>query len=127
MYADDRGDFSGHARIIYFQAASVKIAIQRFDETDFKKGGQGSMRVEEADFSQSKSKEVSAETMVKKQKSKQDRFLAKQKSEQMKARLADWSDDEPSAINPTPNPSKYAKMVVVKHMFTLQELEVCSL
>lgn len=39
------------------------------------------------------------------------------------SRLADWDDDDPSVVAPPPNPSKYAKLVVLKHMFTLDELE----
>lgn len=124
MYADERGDFCGDARIIFFQPESISLAIQRFDESDFKGAGQGNMRVQEADFSQSKTKEVSAEAHVRKQKSKEDRYLARQKTEQMKAKLADWGDEDPSAVNTVPNPSKYARMVIVKHMFTLQELKV---
>jgi len=40
------------------------------------------------------------------------------------SKLADWDDDDPSAIKETA--SKWDKVVVLKHMFTLAELEVCS-
>ena len=41
----------------------------------------------------------------------------------MYSKLADWDDDDPSAIKETA--SKWDKVVVLKHMFTLDELEVC--
>ncbi len=39
-----------------------------------------------------------------------------------RSKLADWSDDEASSLKDTS--SKWDKVVILKHMFTLQELEV---
>jgi HIV Tat-specific factor 1 len=39
--------------------------------------------------------------------------------------LADWDDDEPSTVGS--NSTKWEKLVYLKHMFTLKELEVTSL
>ena len=41
------------------------------------------------------------------------------------SKLADWDDDDPSAITDTS--SRWDKVVILKHMFNLQELEVCNL
>lgn len=38
------------------------------------------------------------------------------------SKLADWDDDDPSALVETT--SKFDKVVILKHMFTLQELQV---
>lgn len=83
------------------------------------------MRVELADFSANKpqQKEVSVEN-IKKRRSKQDRAMAIKKTQEMNARLADWDDDDVSVVNPPPNPTKYNRLVVLKHMFTMEELEV---
>jgi len=43
------------------------------------------------------------------------------KTQKLDARLADWSDDEVSAVTETS--SKRDKVVILKHMFTLEELE----
>ena len=43
------------------------------------------------------------------------------KTQKLDARLADWSDDEVSAVAETS--SKRDKVVILKHMFTLEELE----
>lgn len=41
------------------------------------------------------------------------------------SKLADWDDDDPQTIQDTS--SRWDKVVILKHMFTLQELEVCKL
>lgn len=40
----------------------------------------------------------------------------------MSSKLADWDDDDPSALPDTT--SRFDKLVILKHMFTLKELEV---
>ena len=40
------------------------------------------------------------------------------------SKLADWSDDDTAAMKQTS--SRFDKVVVLKHMFTLKELEVLS-
>ena len=42
----------------------------------------------------------------------------------MKSKLADWDDDDPSTMQDTS--SRWDKVVILKHMFTLAELEVTS-
>ena len=39
-----------------------------------------------------------------------------------KSKLADWDDDDPSTLQDTG--SRWDKVVILKHMFTLAELEV---
>lgn len=144
MYANDDGVFKGDARIsttpirhasslptslltcaaVYFKEPSVALAIQMLDKTDFRNSGHGSMRVQVADFSLSKSaqqKEVSVEH-IKKHRSRAERAAAIKKTTEMNNRLADWDDDDVSAL-PPPNPTKYQRQVVLKQMFRLHELE----
>lgn len=40
----------------------------------------------------------------------------------MNSKLADWDDDDPQAIQGTS--SRWDKVVILKHLFTLKELEV---
>lgn len=40
----------------------------------------------------------------------------------MNSKLADWDDDDPQTIQDTS--SRWDKVVILKHLFTLQELEV---
>ena len=39
----------------------------------------------------------------------------------MSSKLADWDDDDPQAIHETS--SRWDKVVILKHLFTLKELE----
>ena len=39
------------------------------------------------------------------------------------SKLADWDDDDPSTLQETS--SRWDKVVILKHLFTLAELEVC--
>lgn len=40
------------------------------------------------------------------------------------SKLTDWDDDDPQAMEQTS--SRFDKVVILKHMFTLAELEVCG-
>lgn len=89
MYADDQGSFKGEAKVIYFKPQSVNLAITMLDGTDLRKPGDGDLHVEIVDDSYSKrntepQKEVSVDA-IKKRRSKQDRFLAIEKTKQMNA------------------------------------------
>ncbi|KKZ68565.1 hypothetical protein EMCG_01013 [[Emmonsia] crescens] len=118
MYTDDEGKFKGDALIVYFRPESVKLAIQMLDDTDFRfgeTGPQGKMKVQAADFSFKVQKEAPV-----KQNMNEKRKIMK-KTQRLNSKLADWDDDEPSMAPPTS--SRWDKVVILKHMFTLQELE----
>lgn len=111
------------------------------DGTSFRSIGKGSMHVEKADLSYKKQKEVpTGEQVQKNKKTAKDRQKAIDNINAQNAyahddnlrlrivanlcrRLADWSDDDTSAIVTKP-PSKWDHFVVLKNMFTLEELAV---
>ncbi|KAF2176740.1 hypothetical protein K469DRAFT_755462 [Zopfia rhizophila CBS 207.26] len=114
MYEDEQGKFKGEALVVFFKKESVQQAIQFCDDYPLRPGNTcPNMRVAEADMSYKKNKEAK---LVRKDKKKMDRNRA-----EMNRKLADWSDDEPSAI-PTQT-SKYDKIVIMKNLFTLEELD----
>ncbi|KAK2752764.1 hypothetical protein FQN55_005896 [Onygenales sp. PD_40] len=118
MYTDDEGKFKGDALVVYFRPESVNLAIQMLDESDFRfgeTGPQGKMKVQAADFSFKSQKEVP----VKQNMSEKRKIM--RKTQKLNSKLADWDDDEPAAVNP--RESRWDKVVILKHMFTLQELE----
>ncbi|KAB8339096.1 hypothetical protein FH972_022032 [Carpinus fangiana] len=134
LYTKDDGSFKGDALVVYFRPESVQLAIQLLDDSDFRMGEEGpagKMRVKEADWSYKKTKDNQDEgggdaadrkADEKPQQRKgisQEQKKVIRKTEKMKAKLADWSDDE----DPQQAPSRFAKLVVLKHMFTLAELE----
>ncbi|KAH8425957.1 U2 snRNP complex subunit CUS2 [Aspergillus melleus] len=117
MYNDDDGKFKGEALIVYFRPESVNLAIQMLDDSNFRigqEGPQGPMRVQIADFSFKSQQEQPARTSMR------DRRKIIQRTQKLNSKLADWDDDDPSTL-PETN-SKFEKIVILKHMFTLEEL-----
>lgn len=59
------------------------------------------------------------------QRSHQDKAKIIKKTQKLDAKLADWDDDEPAALYPelAAQPTKREKVVILRHMFTLEELE----
>jgi HIV Tat-specific factor 1 len=119
MYTDDEGKFKGEALVVYFRPESVNLAIQMLDDSDFRlgvPGPQGPMRVQPADFSFKSQQEAPMKTSMR------DKKKIIKRTQKLNNKLADWDDDEPAALVDTN--SKFEKIVILKHMFTLQELEV---
>ncbi|RDW76471.1 U2 snRNP complex subunit CUS2 [Aspergillus mulundensis] len=136
MYTDDDGKFKGEALVVYFRPESVNLAIQMLDDSDFRlgvTGPQGPMRVQAADFSFKSQQEAPTKTSMRDKKKiiKRTQKLNKYGSAgfgqrratdaRMRSKLADWDDDEPAALVDTS--SKFEKVVILKHMFTLHELD----
>ncbi|KAG6997869.1 hypothetical protein G7Y79_00037g073870 [Physcia stellaris] len=118
LYTNDDGSFKGDALILYFRAESVDLAIQMLDDTDFRLGQPaptGKMKVAAADFSYKTQKDAPAKSNNK------DKKKIIKKTQKLNNKLADWDDDDPSSLQETS--SRWDKVVILKHMFTLQELE----
>jgi HIV Tat-specific factor 1 len=130
LYTDSKGVFKGDALVVFFKPPSVDMAIMLLDDTQFRMGageGSGRMRVQAADMSYKKVQNDTETTAADKEKEKErqrtkarDKQKIIKKTQKLDARLADWSDDEPSAIQETS--SRFDKVVILKHMFSLAEL-----
>ena len=119
MYTDEQGKFKGDALVVYFRAESVDLALQMLDDTDFRfgqAGPSGRMRVQAADFSYKSQQEAPAKTSMK------DKKKIIKKTQKLNSKLADWDDDDPSTLTETS--SRWDKVVILRHMFTLEEIEV---
>ncbi|KAI9819873.1 MAG: hypothetical protein M1827_006442 [Pycnora praestabilis] len=98
LYTNDDGKFKGDALIVYFRAESVPLAVQMLDDTDFRfgvAGEKGKMRVQAADFSYKNQQEAPTKTSMK------DKKKIIKKTQKLNNKLADWDDDDPSAIQDT--------------------------
>ncbi|KAL8781890.1 MAG: hypothetical protein Q9203_000858 [Teloschistes exilis] len=118
LYTNDDGNFKGDALILYFRAESVDLAVQMLDDTDFRLGRAapvGKMKVAAADFSYKTQKDAPAKSNNK------DKKKIIKKTQKLNNKLADWDDDDPQAIRDTS--SRWDKVVILKHLFTLKELE----
>ncbi|KAJ5135201.1 nuclear mRNA splicing factor-associated protein [Penicillium bovifimosum] len=120
MYNDDDGNFKGDALVVYYRPESVNLAINMLDDTDFRMGipdpSGKKMQVQEADFAYKR--EQTAPTKM----SRQEKKKIQELREKMERRLAEWSDDEQYA-DVKRKPTESDKHMVLKHMFTLKELE----
>ena len=148
LYTDEEGKFKGDALVVFFKAPSVQMAITLLDDTELRYGDSVKMKVVAADSSYKKVKSEdlktgngkAASTLLKEEqeaakdaererqrKSARDKAKIIKKTQKLDAKIADWSDDEEIAqIGATGTGfagRKPLKMVVLKHMFTLQELE----
>ncbi|KAI9795677.1 MAG: hypothetical protein M1835_005353 [Candelina submexicana] len=118
LYTDEAGNFKGDALIVYFRAESVDLAVQMLDDTDFRfgvAGTMGKMKVQAADFSYKNQQDAPAKSSTK------DKKKIIKKTQKLNNKLADWDDDDPSVLPETS--SRWDKVVILKHMFTLDELE----
>lgn len=123
LYTNENGDFKGDALVVFFKAPSVEMAIMLLDDTEFRLGdtANGKMKVQAAESSYKKVQHNDGAEKEKKQINMKDKQKIIKKTQKLDARLADWSDDEePSALKETS--SRWDKVVILKHMFTLDEL-----
>lgn len=138
MYTDDNGAFKGEALVVYFRPESVNLAIQMLDDSDFRIGQTGltgAMRVQAADFSFKSQREAPVQSNNRDKK----KIIARTQKlnrcviltfilgsglgfADLDSKLADWDDDDPSIMANTS--SKLEKVVILKHMFTLDEIKV---
>lgn len=120
LYNDDSGAFKGDALVVYFRPESVALAIQMLDDSDFRlgeTGPNGKMRVQEASFEY---KKVKDQPEGRTQNTREKKKVIK-RTQKLNNKLADWDDDDISTMQDTS--SRWDKVVVLKHMFTLKEIE----
>lgn len=151
IYVDDDGQPKGDALVVFFRPESVQLAIDMLDETEFRPGersDKGPMRVTVADQSYKQQKDQPLKSDQAKKKgtgANKDRDKIIKKNQELNryvattscqslphlphclhmltcsSRLADWDDDDPQALPDTS--SRWDKVVVLKHMFTPEELK----
>ncbi|KAJ4991339.1 Splicing factor U2AF-associated protein 2 [Stagonosporopsis vannaccii] len=139
MYKDDEGNFNGDCLIVYFKKESVDLAIRMMDNYFFRieDQSQGMIRVKEADFSYKKHKdgdEIASKLTRKDKKASErnraelNRYVkfaqAQAKPVNKTSKLAEWSDNEEEVAETfAPKKNKWAKVCILRHAFTLDELD----
>ena len=146
MYARDDGTFSGEALVVYFKEESVMLAVNILDDAEFRIGESSTrMSVAKAEFENKHETKAGGgdkprKTVDKKRATK--RIGKMQKcvsihyflcqpligSIRMYRKLGEWGDDDgfgPSTTEEDKSSAanKNSRVVVLKHMFTLKELE----
>ncbi|KAI8333267.1 hypothetical protein EDC96DRAFT_20206 [Choanephora cucurbitarum] len=111
IYRDDRGNIKGDALVSYFKEESVPLAIDLLDDSELRPGVNGTkINVQKAVF---KEKEQPAE----KKKSTAAKTKVKRKIQQLQRKF-DWVDEETGKKQ-----EKFAKIVILKNMYTQEELD----
>ncbi|WAQ87180.1 hypothetical protein PtA15_8A81 [Puccinia triticina] len=127
LYKDDKtGIFNGSALIVFLKPESVELAIRLFDDTSLRLGSgpeEDRMQVSRAEFSHKKVTDPQQTgSNSNPQSTDQQRKKRAKKVEKLKSKLEEWDSDDDQA-NPRAPPPRFAKIVVLKHMFTLTELQ----
>ncbi|CAG8591376.1 15638_t:CDS:10 [Dentiscutata erythropus] len=114
LYKDDHDRLKGDALVTYFKEESVLLACQLLDETDLRPNEASKIRVQKAQFKEKmpKPSEETNNNLV-----KQDKKKVQKKLHQLEKKL-DWFEAEPGK-----KAERYSKIVILKYMFTLEELE----
>ncbi|QRW08020.1 RNA recognition motif protein [Ceratobasidium sp. AG-Ba] len=125
LYYREDGSFNGDALVVYYKEESVDLAVTLLDDAELRLGEPGTrMKVQKAEFAHKAEGEGSAEANGGHKKGGSSRPIDKKKASKrivnMEKRLAGWdSDDEFGPAGPKITTSR---VVVLKHMFTRQEL-----
>ena len=141
MYAREDGTFSGEALVVYFKEDSVNLAINILDDGELRLGDPSSrMGVQRAEFGhknessggESKPRKVVDRKKTTKRIGRMQKYALyshRYRSSQCRARkLEEWVDEDnfgPSITEEDTQISanKNSRVVVLKHMFTLKELD----
>ncbi|KAF8200842.1 hypothetical protein BJ912DRAFT_947355 [Pholiota molesta] len=124
MYARDDGTFSGEALVVYFKEDSVTLALTLLEDAELRLGQPSTvMRVTKADFTH---KGQSSGGQEDKPRKTVDKKKITKRIGKMQRKLEEWGDDD--GFGPMPDPVEEiqtvkSRVVVLKHMFTLEDLE----
>ncbi|EJD52695.1 hypothetical protein AURDEDRAFT_111297 [Auricularia subglabra TFB-10046 SS5] len=125
MYARDDGSFNGEALVVYFKEESVTLAVTMLDDAELRVGiDKTRMSVQKADFTHKQPQQAEV-------KSSAPRVVDKKKATKrigkMQKKLEEWGSDDdfgPSREAPKKaGPASTSRVVVLKHMFSLAELD----
>ncbi|SRR6266851_3327277 len=141
MYARDDGTFSGEALVVYFKEDSVSLAINILDDAELRLGEPSTrMSVQRAEFGhkndnaggESKPRKVVNRNRTTKRIGRMQKYFLYSYhyggSQRHARKLEEWVDEDnfgPAITEDDTHISanKNSRVVVLKHMFTLKELE----
>ncbi|KAJ3331375.1 hypothetical protein HDU76_003352 [Blyttiomyces sp. JEL0837] len=111
LYCDANQKFKGDALVTYFKPESVSLAIDILDDREFRDGEGGRIRVQEAVFTPKEKPATNAKI------TKGDKKKIQKKLQKLQSRL-EWDEEESNKKK-----EKLNKIVVLKHMFTKEEID----
>lgn len=145
LYAKDDGSFSGEALVVFFKEDSVILALNLLDEAELRLGQPHTvMRVSKADFAHKNHSTAGGESQprktvdkkkITKRIGKMQKFVLLSKRRDtlsliisLARKLEEWGDDDgfgpmPDATDHMNFSGKNSRVVVLKHMFSIEDLE----
>ncbi|KIM30446.1 hypothetical protein M408DRAFT_328039 [Serendipita vermifera MAFF 305830] len=121
MYADDNGNFNGEALVVYFMEDSVVLSTNLLDDAELRLGDPSTvMKVKPGEFGHKQGTNGAPAPRRVVDKKKATHRIAK-----LKNKVGDWDFED--GFGPMEEPEEKevvveSRVVVLKHMFTLQEL-----
>ncbi|KAF9570523.1 hypothetical protein EC968_001745 [Mortierella alpina] len=113
LYTNQEGQRTGEALVTYLRPESVPLAIDLLDDTEYRPGVDKSrIRVQQAQFKEKEKTATPAGLSEERKKKVQKKF------QKMEKKL-DWFEDDEGLMKA----EKWSKVCILKHMFTIQELE----
>ncbi|KIJ67722.1 hypothetical protein HYDPIDRAFT_25197 [Hydnomerulius pinastri MD-312] len=132
LYAKEDGTFSGEALVVYFKEESVTLAVNLLDDAELRIGDPSTvMRVQKAEFGHKNTggNEANGESKPRKtvDKKKASRRIGKMQKCVIQ-KLQEWDDEDGFGPAKTEEDSlnivnRNSRVVVLKHMFSLKELD----
>ncbi|PIA18198.1 hypothetical protein COEREDRAFT_80102 [Coemansia reversa NRRL 1564] len=113
LYCDDKGGLKGDALVTYFKAPSVQLAVDILDDSQFRANSPARINVEQAEF---KDKPERKDEKDAAKKPRIDPKLVQRRLNQLERKL-DWFEGTGEIAD------RHKRTVVLKHMFTLEELQ----
>ncbi|TFL04728.1 hypothetical protein BDV98DRAFT_562743 [Pterulicium gracile] len=132
MYAKEDGTFSGEALVVYFKEDSVLLALNILDGAELRLGDAATvMDVKKAEFGHKNTTSGQSEgagAAVPTERKTVDKKKATRRLGKMQKKLEEWNDEDGFGPSLDPNAqddeiNKSNRVVVLKKMFTLKELE----
>ncbi|KDR75919.1 hypothetical protein GALMADRAFT_248714, partial [Galerina marginata CBS 339.88] len=126
MYAREDGSFSGEALVVYFKEDSVTLALTILEDAELRLGQPSTvMKISKADFAH-KTQASGSGDGTKPRKTVDKKRITKRIGK-MQKKLDEWGADDgfgpmPEPEDDMPSINKNSRVVVLKHMFSLEEL-----
>ncbi|KAI0341922.1 hypothetical protein BDW22DRAFT_1358014 [Trametopsis cervina] len=129
LYAREDGTFSGEALVVYFKEESVMLALNILDDAELRIGEPSTrMTVQQAQFGHKhEAGSVEGSTNVTARKTVDKKKISRRIGK-MQKKINEWDDEDgfgPTITeeDKTREANRSSRVVVLKHMFTLKELE----
>ncbi|KAG5362549.1 HIV Tat-specific factor 1-like protein [Yarrowia sp. C11] len=125
VYVDEQGQGKGDGLVVFFKPESVKLAVDMLHNQPVYIGDKMvTINVQPAVFDKEKSGTKSKEeTDSGPNYSEEAKAKAKRKYTQLQQKLNDWGEEEESKRAKTESRERLEKVVTLKHVFTIEELQ----